>query len=70
VGTIGPLTDQEQVRHASLLMGLREPRKVFEHELVSGVEIQFALERSREDALNQCQEAEKKGLSCAVTQYE
>jgi type II secretory pathway predicted ATPase ExeA len=70
VGTIGPLTDQEQVRRASVLMGLREPRKVFEQELVSGVEIQFALERSREDALNHCQEAEKKGLSCAVTQYE
>jgi hypothetical protein len=34
------------------------------------VEIQFALERAREDALNQCAEAEKKGLSCAVTQYE
>ncbi len=70
VGTIGPLTDQEQVRRASLLVGLREPLKVFEHELVSGVEIQFALERSREDALNHCLEAEKKGLSCAVTQYE
>ena len=70
VGTIGPLTDREQVRRASVLMGLREPREVFEHELVSGVEIQFALERSREDALNHCMEAEKKGLSCAVTQYE
>ena len=70
VGTIGPLTDAEQVRRASQLVGLREPLKVFEHELVNGVEIQFALERSREDALNQCMEAEKKGLSCAVTQYE
>ena len=70
VGTIGPLTDREQVRRASVLMGLREPRKIFEHELVSGVEIQFALERSREDALNHCLEAEQKGLSCAVTQYE
>jgi hypothetical protein len=70
VGTIGPLTDPDQIRHASLLLGLQEPLKVFEHELVSGVEIQFALERAREDALNQCAEAEKKGLSCAVTQYE
>lgn len=70
VGTIGPLTDPEQVRRASLLVGLREPLKVFERELVNGVEIQFALERSREDALKQCMEAEKKGLSCAVTQYE
>jgi type II secretory pathway predicted ATPase ExeA len=70
VGTVGPLTDQEQIRRASLLVGLREPLKVFEHELVSGVEIQFALERSREDALNHCLEAEKKGLSCAVPQYE
>jgi len=70
VGTIGPLTSQEQIRRASQLVGLREPQDVFEHELVSGVEIQFALERSREDALNQCLEAEKKGLSCAVTQYE
>ena len=70
VGTIGPLTDQEQVRRASLLVGLREPLKVFEQELVSGVEVQFALERAREDALNQCAEAEGKGLSCAVTQYE
>lgn len=70
VGTIGPLTDQEQIRNASLLLGLGEPLKIFEQELVSGVEIQFALERSREDALNQCAEAEKKGLSCAVTQYE
>ena len=70
VGTIGPLTNPDQVRRASVLVGLREPLKVFEHELVNGVEIQFALERSREDALNQCLEAEKKGLSCAVTQYE
>lgn len=70
VGTVGPLTDQEQIRRASLLVGLREPLKVFERELVNGVEIQFALERSREDALNHCLEAEKKGLSCAVTQYE
>ena len=70
VGTIGPLTDPEQIRHASMLLGLGEPLKLFEQELVSGVEIQFALERSREDALNQCAQAEKKGLSCAVTQYE
>ncbi|WP_028576144.1 AAA family ATPase [Desulfomicrobium escambiense] len=70
VGTIGPLTNPEQIRQVSLLLGLQEPLKVFEQELVSGVEIQFALERSREDALNQCMEAEKKGMSCAVTQYE
>jgi len=70
VSTVGPLTNSEQVKRASMLIGLKDPQKVFEHELVTGVEVQFALERSREDALAHCEEAEKLGLSCAVTQYE
>lgn len=70
VATAGPLTDPEEVRWASLAVGLHGGEKVFERELVAGVEIQFALERSREDALARCAEAEQKGLSCAVTQYE
>jgi hypothetical protein len=70
VATAGPLTDPEQLRQASLAVGLHGQEAAFEHELVNGVEIQIALERSREDALERCAEAEKKGLSCAVTQYE
>lgn len=70
VATVGPLTDQEQIRHAAMSLGLPEVLDIFERELVSGVEIQFALERSRDDALTHCARAEQKGLSCAVTQYE
>jgi len=70
VATIGPLTEPQQIMMASMAMGLPQHQAVFEQELVSGVEVQFALERSREDALAHCAEAEKKGLSCAVTQYE
>lgn len=70
VATVGPLTDQEQTRHAAMSLGLPEVLDIFERELVSGVEIQFALERSRDDALTHCAKAEQKGLSCAVTQYE
>jgi type II secretory pathway predicted ATPase ExeA len=70
VATIGPLTDPQQIRMASMAMGLPQHQQIFEQELVSGVEVQFALERSREDALAHCAKAEKKGLSCAVTQYE
>jgi hypothetical protein len=70
VATAGPLTDPEQLRQASLAVGLHGQEAVFERELVNGVEIQIALERSREDALERCAEAENKGLSCAVTQYE
>jgi type II secretory pathway predicted ATPase ExeA len=70
VATIGPLTDPQQIRMASQAMGLPQHQQIFEQELVSGVEVQFALERSREDALAHCVLAEKNGLSCAVTQYE
>lgn len=70
VATAGPLTNPEEVRWASLAVGLHGEQKMFERELVAGVEIQFALERSREEALTHCDWAEKKGLSCAVTQYE
>jgi len=70
VATVGPLMNQEQVNSASMSLGLPEKLDIFERELVSGVEIQFALERSRDDALAHCGRAEKKGLSCAVTQYE
>ncbi len=70
VATVGPLMNQDQVNSASMSLGLPEKLDVFERELVSGVEIQFALERSRDDALAHCSRAEKKGLSCAVTQYE
>lgn len=70
VATVGPLTDQDQIRHAAMLLGLPDKPDIFERELVSGVEIQFAIERSRDDALTHCARAEQKGLSCAVTQYE
>ncbi|MDY0228009.1 MAG: ATP-binding protein [Desulfomicrobium apsheronum] len=70
VATVGPLTDQQQIDRASMSLGLPEQLNIFERELVSGIEIQFALERSRDDALAHCTRAEKKGLSCAVTQYE
>lgn len=70
VSTVGPLTDQEQIKSAAMSLGLPEMLDIFERELVSGVEIQFALERSRDDALTHCARAEQKGLSCAVTQYE
>ncbi|NLW80689.1 MAG: hypothetical protein GXY42_03305 [Desulfovibrionales bacterium] len=70
VATAGPLTDAQQIRNASFLVGLPGIHDVFERELVSGVEVQFALERTREEALARCSEAEAKGLSCAVTQYE
>ncbi len=70
VATVGPLTDPRQIKSASRSVGLPQQHAVFERELVTGVEIQFALERSREDALAHCAEAEKKGLSCAVTQYD
>jgi type II secretory pathway predicted ATPase ExeA len=70
VATVGPLTDPEQIRRAAISLGLPEVLDIFERELVSGVEIQFALERSRDDALIHCARAEQKGLSCAVTQYE
>jgi len=70
VATVGPLTDQQQINRASMSLGLPEQLDIFERELVNGVEIQFALERSRDDALAHCTRAEQKGLSCAVTQYE
>ena len=70
VATAGPLTDPEQLRQASLALGLQGQVTAFEYELVNGVEIQIALERTREDALERCAGAEKMGLSCAVTQYE
>lgn len=70
VATVGPLTDQQQIDRASMSLGLPEQLNIFERELVSGIEIQFALERSRDDALAHCTRAEEKGLSCAVTQYE
>ena len=70
VATVGPLTDQQQINRASMSLGLPEQLNIFERELVNGVEIQFALERSRDDALAHCTRAEQKGLSCAVTQYE
>lgn len=70
VSTVGPLTDQDQARRAAMSLGLPEALDIFKRELVSGVEIQFALERSRDDALTHCARAEQKGLSCAVTQYE
>jgi type II secretory pathway predicted ATPase ExeA len=70
VATVGPLTDQEQIKWASASVGLPAELRTFERELVNGVEIQFGLERSREDALDHCAQAEAKGLSCAVTQYE
>lgn len=70
VATAGPLTDREQIRRAAMILGLPEALDIFERELVSGVEIQFAIVRSRDDALTHCAQAEQKGLSCAVTQYE
>lgn len=70
VATVGPLTDQGQINRASAAVGLPAELRTFERELVNGVEIQFALERSRDDALDHCAQAETKGLSCAVTQYE
>ena len=70
VATVGPLVNQDQINSASMSLGLPEKLDIFERELVSGVEIQFALERSRDDALAHCLRAEQKGLSCAVTEYE
>ncbi len=70
VVTVGPLTHQNQINKAALIIGLPGSQRIFERELVTGVEIQFALERTHDDAVRQCSVMEKKGLSCAITQYE
>lgn len=70
VATLGPLTNGNQIMLANKYLGLPDRQKSFERELVNGMEIQFALERTREDALARCAEAEQEGHSCAVTQFD
>lgn len=68
--TVGPLTNQHEAGQAALLVGLPGSQPIFERELVTGVEIQIGLERSRDDAIRQCAVMEQRGLSCAITQYD
>lgn len=68
--SVGPISDSINVLNTSYLLGLPSQQPAFQRDLVSGVEIQFALTRTREEALDRCQAAEAKGLPCAVTQFE
>ena len=70
VVTVGPLHDARQIREAGFAVGLPEPHQSFRRDLAAGAELQFALEKTRAEALSRCAVIEKSGLSCVVTEYE
>lgn len=70
VVTVGPVHDDVRIKQARYAVGLPEPHPAFRRDLAVGVELQFALERTLDEALDRCAAIEKSGLSCAVTEYD
>ncbi len=70
VVTVGPVHDEVRIKQARYAAGLPEAHPAFRRELAAGVELQFALERTLDEALTRCALIEKSGLSCAVTEYD
>jgi hypothetical protein len=70
VVTVGPVHGEVRIKQARYAAGLPEAHPVFRRELATGEELQFALERTLDEALARCAAIEKSGLSCAVTEYD